>query len=50
MEELDFIRPQLRVEYLVADRIEDVVPMLMEAAAQIAEGQKIMAPEVAGRM
>jgi hypothetical protein len=27
-----------------------VVPMLMEAAAQIAEGQKIMAPEVAGRM
>jgi uncharacterized protein (TIGR00730 family) len=50
MEELDFIRPQLRVEYLVADRIEDVVPMLMEAAAQIAETQKTMAPEVAGRM
>ena len=50
MEELDFIRPGLRVEYLVADRIEDVVPLLMEAAAQIAEGQKTMAPEVAGRM
>jgi predicted Rossmann-fold nucleotide-binding protein len=50
MEELDFIRPTLRVEYLVADRIEDVVPMLMEAAAQIAEAQKTMAPEVAGRM
>ena len=50
MEELDFIRPGLRVDYLVADRIEDVLPMLMEAAAQIAESQKTMAPEVAGRM
>jgi uncharacterized protein (TIGR00730 family) len=50
MEELDFIRPGLRVAYQVADRIEDVLPMLMEAAAQIAESQKTMAPEVAGRM
>ena len=50
MEELDFIRPGLRVEYLVADRIEDVLPMLMEAATQIAEAQKTMAPEVAGRL
>ena len=50
MEELDFIRPGLRVEYLVADRIEDVLPMLMEAAAQIAETEKTMAPEVAGRL
>jgi uncharacterized protein (TIGR00730 family) len=50
MEELDFIRPGLGVEYLVADRIEDVLPMLMEAAAQIAEAQKTMAPEVAGRL
>lgn len=50
MEELDFIRPGLRVDYLVADRIEDVLPMLMEAVAQIAESQKTMAPEVAGRM
>ena len=31
-------------------RIEDVLPMLMEAAAQIAETEKTMAPEVAGRM
>jgi uncharacterized protein (TIGR00730 family) len=50
MEELDFIRPPFRVDYLVADRIEDVLPILMEAAAQIAEAQKTMAPEVAGRM
>jgi uncharacterized protein (TIGR00730 family) len=50
MEELDFIRPGLLVDYLVADRIEDVLPMLLEAAAQIAEAQKTMAPEVAGRL
>ena len=50
MEELDFIRPGLRVEYLVAERIEDVLPMLMEAAAQIADAQKTMVPEVAGRL
>jgi uncharacterized protein (TIGR00730 family) len=50
MEELDFIRPGLRINYLVADRIEDVLPMLTEAAARIAESQKTMAPEVAGRM
>jgi uncharacterized protein (TIGR00730 family) len=50
MEELDFIRPGLRVEYLVAERIEDVLPMLMEAAAQIVDAQKTMVPEVAGRL
>jgi uncharacterized protein (TIGR00730 family) len=50
MEELGFIRPGLRISYLIADRIEDVLPMLMEAAARIAESQKTMAPEVAGRM
>ena len=37
MEELQFIRPGLAVNYLVADRVEDILPMLMKAAAQIAE-------------
>jgi uncharacterized protein (TIGR00730 family) len=50
MEELNFIRPELYVRYLVADRIEDVLPMLREAAAQTAEPQKVMAPDVAGRL
>jgi uncharacterized protein (TIGR00730 family) len=50
MEELNFIRPGLLVDYLIADRIEDVLPMLMEAAAQTAEPQKAMAPDVAGRL
>jgi len=50
MEELNFIRPGLAVEYLVADRIEDVVPMLKDAAAKVSEPQKAMAPDVAGRL
>jgi uncharacterized protein (TIGR00730 family) len=50
MEELNFIRPGLAVEYLVADRIEDVLPMLKDAAAKTPEPQKAMAPDVAGRM
>jgi uncharacterized protein (TIGR00730 family) len=50
MEELNFIRPGLLVDYLVADRIEDVLPMLRDAAAKIPEPQKAMASDVAGRM
>ena len=50
MEEQNFIRPGLSIDYLIADRIDDVLPMLQHAAAQIAEPQKAMAPDVAGRM
>ena len=50
MEELNFIRPGLLVDYLVADRIEDVLPMLREAAARTPEPQKAMASDVAGRL
>src|ERR1041385_6059146 len=50
MEELNFIRPGLLVDYLVADRIEDMLPMLQAAAAKIPEPQTAMAPDVAGRM
>jgi hypothetical protein len=50
MEELDFIRPGLLVDYLVADRIEDMLPMLQAAAAKIPEPQTAMASDVAGRM
>jgi uncharacterized protein (TIGR00730 family) len=50
MEEQNFIRPGLLVDYLVADRIEDVLPVLREAAAKISEPQKAMASDVAGRM
>jgi len=50
MEELNFIRPGLLVDYLVADRIEDMLPMLQAAAARIPEPQTAMASDVAGRM
>ena len=50
MEELAFIRPGLLVEYLVANRIEDVLPMLQHAVAQVAEAEKEMVPSVAGRL
>ena len=34
MEELQFIRPGLAVNYLVAERVEDILPMLMKAVAE----------------
>jgi uncharacterized protein (TIGR00730 family) len=42
MEQLHFIRPGLSVTYLVAERVEDILPMLMEAARPIPEGDKEM--------
>src|SRR6185369_12738926 len=44
MEELQFIRPGLPVNYLVAERVKDIVPRLMEAAQSIAESEKEMKP------
>jgi uncharacterized protein (TIGR00730 family) len=48
MEALEFIRPGLMVKLLVADRIEDVLPRLREALAQVPEpekGMKTVEPE-----
>ena len=42
MEELHFIRPGLAVNYLVAERVEDILPMLIEAARGVAEADKAM--------
>ena len=42
MPELDFIRPGLAVNYLVADRVEDILPMLTEAARGVSEAEKAM--------
>jgi uncharacterized protein (TIGR00730 family) len=50
MEELQFIRPGLPVNYLVAERVEDILPMLMEAVQSVAESEKEMKPPVAGRV
>jgi uncharacterized protein (TIGR00730 family) len=50
MGQMEFIHSANLFKYYVADAIEDVLPMLMKAATEIAETQKAMAPEVAGRL
>jgi len=43
MKKLEFIRGDLNFDLLVADRVEDILPMLREAAAKVPEGAKEMA-------
>jgi uncharacterized protein (TIGR00730 family) len=50
MEALQFIRAGLAVNFLVADRVEDILPKLLEAARAISEAEKGMAPAVAERL
>ena len=50
MEELAFIRPGLSVKYLVADRVEEILPQLLEAARAVSEAEKEMRPVAAERM
>jgi uncharacterized protein (TIGR00730 family) len=40
MKKIGFIRPELAIEPLVADRVEDILPAIREAAAGSAEAQK----------
>jgi uncharacterized protein (TIGR00730 family) len=49
MEELKFIRTGLSVRYLVVERVEDILPMLTQAAESVAEAEKAMSADVAGR-
>jgi uncharacterized protein (TIGR00730 family) len=50
MRETQFIRQSLAVEILKAERIEDILPLLQEAAARALEGTAEMAPEIARRL
>jgi uncharacterized protein (TIGR00730 family) len=50
MEKLEFIRTGLSVKLLVADRVEDILPALFEAARAVPESEKEMTPVVADRM
>ena len=38
-----FVRAALRVDFLVASRVEDILPKMREAARGIAEADKAMA-------
>jgi uncharacterized protein (TIGR00730 family) len=50
MRSTQFIRPTLAIEILKAERVEDILPRLQEAADKASEAAKQMAPEVAQRM
>ncbi|HXL49846.1 MAG TPA: TIGR00730 family Rossman fold protein [Xanthobacteraceae bacterium] len=50
MEKLDFIRAGLPVNLLVADRVEEVLPKLFEAARLVPEAEKQMTPVTDERM
>src|SRR5436305_14359713 len=50
MRRLDFIRLELGVTLLVADRAEDVLPMLRAVAAKVSEQEKQGKPETVERM
>ena len=50
MAKLQFIRAGLTVNLLVAERIDDVLPKLMEAAAAVPESEKEMKAAAIERM
>ena len=50
MEKLAFIRAGLNIDLLVADRVEDILPELREAARAVSEREKEMTPIAAERM
>ena len=50
MEKLDFIRANLPVTLLVADRVEEILPKLVASARSVAEADKEMARIPAERM
>src|SRR5450755_4867856 len=50
MRETEFIRPGFQIELLKAERVEDILPRLREAAARVAKEETEMAPEIAKRL
>jgi uncharacterized protein (TIGR00730 family) len=50
MEQLDFIRAGMTVSLLVAERVEEILPKLFEAARAVSEAEKQMIPVAAEKM
>ncbi len=50
MRQVQFIRPGLSIDVLVADRVEDILPKLTAAARAVSEAEKEMSPATAERM
>ena len=50
MRETEFIRPDLQVNVLKAERVEDILPRLRAATARAADGGTELAPEMVSRL
>lgn len=50
MRETEFIRPNLQVDILKAERVEDILPRLRAAAARAPEGAEELTPELASKL
>ena len=50
MKKLQFIRGGLDFDLLVADKVEDILPMLQKAAEAVPEGAKVLTPEAADKL
>jgi uncharacterized protein (TIGR00730 family) len=50
MKTMQFIRPTLEVNALVAERVEDILPKLIEAARAVSESDKLMQTGAAERL
>jgi|SRR5665213_1736527 len=50
MKKLEFIRGGLDFDLLVADKVEDILPMLQKAAEATPEGAKTLTPEAADKL
>lgn len=50
MRETEFIRPNLQVDILKAERVEDILPRLRAAAARAPEGAGGLTPELANKL
>ncbi len=50
MRETEFIRPNLQVDILKAERVDDILPRLRAAAARAPEGAEGMTPELASKL
>jgi uncharacterized protein (TIGR00730 family) len=50
MKQLDFIRPGMSVDFLVAERVDDILPKLMAAARSVSEAETEMTPVAAEKM
>jgi uncharacterized protein (TIGR00730 family) len=50
MRQKEFIRPGLMVDILTANRVEDILPKLADAASRHQTAEKNLEPEVAGKL